>query len=81
MGAVAHGECQVCGSRAPVDMASRIAELEAALRPFAIYAAKRDEMPMRGLGDSVHRIHGGTEHETEITMQHCREARRVLANR
>ena len=28
MGAVAHGECQTCGSRAPVELAARIAELE-----------------------------------------------------
>lgn len=32
MGAVAHGECQVCGSRAPVELAARVRELEHALR-------------------------------------------------
>lgn len=56
----------------------RVAKLEAALRPFAIYAAKRNEMPMLGIGDSAHCIHGGTAHETEITLSHCQEALRLL---
>ena len=32
MSAVAHGECQVCGSKAPVELATRVIELETALR-------------------------------------------------
>ena len=35
MGAVAHGECQICGSTKLVEAWKRIAELEDALRPFA----------------------------------------------
>ncbi len=31
MGAVAHGECPACGSRAPVDLAAHVMQLEAAL--------------------------------------------------
>jgi hypothetical protein len=57
---------------------ARISQLEDALRPFAVYAAKRDEMPMSTLGDSVHTIHGGTEHEAAITLTHCRRARELL---
>lgn len=56
----------------------RIQELEAALRPFADYAAKRDAAPLVGMGDSVHCIHTGTEHEAEITLTHCRHARQLL---
>lgn len=76
--ATSSAEQSICAAAEAV-LGRRIAELEDALRPFAVYAAKRDEMPMLGLGDSVHMIHGGTEHEMEITMQHCREARRLLS--
>lgn len=61
-----------------LDLREYIAELEAALRPFATYASKRNEVPMLGLGDTVHCIHGGTEHETEIKLSHCQEALRLL---
>jgi hypothetical protein len=59
----------------------RVKELEAALRPFANYAEKRDAKPLRGIGDSIHCIHTGTEYEAEITLTHCRHARQILLMR
>jgi hypothetical protein len=48
------------------------------LRPFAVYAEKRDAMPLKGLGDSVHLIHASTPHQAEITMYHVRSAAKFL---
>lgn len=56
----------------------RIAELEAALRPFAAYAKARRVKPLNGLGDVIHNIHRNTEWEAEITMQHCMAAEKAL---
>jgi len=61
-----------------VGYTDRIAELEAALRPFAVYADARLRMPLNSLGDSVHTIHGGTEYEAEIKFSHCLAALEVL---
>lgn len=58
---------------------ARVEELEAALEPFARYARSRDAMPLRGLGDSIHHIHPGDEHEAELTMEHVRRAAALLA--
>lgn len=52
----------------------RIAALEEALKPFAIYAEKRKAQPLLGLGNTIHLIHPGTEHEAELTMEHCEKA-------
>lgn len=56
------------------ELEERVRILEDALRPFARYALARMKMPIKGLGDSVHTIHGGTEHEGTITFTDCREA-------
>ena len=56
----------------------RVVELEEALAPFAQYAKMRNAMPLKGLGNSVHAIHLGTEWGAEITMEHVNEALRVL---
>lgn len=56
----------------------RIAELEAALAPFAAYAEKRLAQPVKGLGDVIHTIHGGTEWEGEIRFSHCLAAHELL---
>jgi hypothetical protein len=52
-------------------MKKRISDLEAALKPFAVYAERRLAMPVLGLGDSIHTIHGGTEWEGEIKFSSC----------
>jgi len=53
---------------------AEIQRLRAALLPFAEYAGKRMRMPLNGLGDAVHCMHGGTEWEAEITFTHCKNA-------
>lgn len=50
-----------------------------ALRAFANYAQKREAKPLRGLGDDLHRIHGGTEWEAAVTLTDCMQARALLA--
>ena len=61
----------------------RIAELEAALKPFADFAEKLDAKlaakPMRSLGDNFYGIHIGTDFEAELTLTDLRRARAALA--
>lgn len=57
---------------------SRVAALEAALRPFALYAAKFDARPLRNADDVIHAIHAG-EDGAEIRLSDCRRARALLA--
>ncbi len=58
MGAVAHGECQTCGSRAPVELAARLVELEATLRTVraAIYEKADDTFWLTPIETVVDRI-------------------------
>lgn len=57
---------------------SRVAKLEAALRPFAKYARARAAQPLRGLGDTIHLIHPGSPHEAELTLTDCNAALAAL---
>ena len=66
------GECQ------RFDLERRVALLEKALKPFSVYAEKRDAQPLIGMGETVHSIHFGSPHAAEITMEHCRAARELL---
>lgn len=42
--------------------------LAKALEPLNHYVRCRQAMPMRGIGDSVHTIHVGSEFEAELTF-------------
>lgn len=54
-------------------------EMREALEPFAKYAEVRERQPMLGLGDDIHVIHSGTDHECAISLSHCKAARAALA--
>lgn len=61
---------------------ARVAELEAALRPFALFAERFDAVPMRGLDDVLYSIHGGegapSGKGADLRLSNCRRARAAL---
>lgn len=71
------GTCKVCMANHAqfyIDKANARAEaaeakvlaLQEAVEPFKRYAEMRTKQPLKGLGDSVHLIHGSTEFEAEL---------------
>jgi hypothetical protein len=61
-----------------IELLAENTKLKAALEPFAMYARKRLAQPLNSLGDSVHRIHAGSEFEAEICFSHCVAALRAI---
>jgi len=59
-------------------LVERVTQLEEALLPFGIYARAREAQPLVGLGDEIHRIHTGSEHEAVIQLSDCSRAADVL---
>ncbi len=53
------------------DLVSEAMEI---LKPFAVYAEKRDAMPMIGAGDTISQIHPNTVWEAELVIGDCRRA-------
>lgn len=57
---------------------AKCAKLAAALSPFATFATKFDEKPIRRIGDAVYGIHLGTKWEAVLRISDCRKARIAL---
>lgn len=53
-------------------------ELREALKPLLHYLAMREAKPLHGLNEIIHGIHGGTEWEAQITLDHLRAIRAAL---
>jgi len=59
--------------------AERMARLEEALKPIINYVNVRHRAPLRGIGDSVHMIHGGTAFEAELRFSDLEQVARALS--
>lgn len=71
--------CTACYDARSVELLrERIKDLEAALEPFALFAKKWDEKPIRGLDDVIYGIHAGTEWAAELRLSDCHNAGAVL---
>lgn len=70
-------DCLTCVRR---KHAARVATLEAALRPFALFAERFDAKPIRGIADEVYGIHGGDVEPigASLRLSDCRKARKAL---
>ena len=56
----------------------RIAQLEAALKPFAFFASQWERQPLRGMDNVIYAIHTGSEYAAELRRSDCFTARQVL---